>query len=64
MRFVINIKQPSRIDAGIDLCGREARMAKQFLNGAQITAAAKQMRGKGMAKCVRGGSVGKAETGA
>ena len=53
MRPIIHLEQPRRIDAGIDLrCGK-AGMAEQFLNGAQIAAAGKQVGGKGMAQCMR-----------
>lgn len=40
----VDIEQHRRIDLGIDLGGRQARVAEQFLQGAQVRASAKQVR--------------------
>ena len=47
---VVDVEQPGRVDAGVDLRCRQAGMAQQFLDGAQIATRAQQMRCKGMAQ--------------
>ena len=61
MGGVIGCHQPGGIDAGVDLRRRERGVAEQFLDGAQIAAAAEQMRGEGMAQAVRRRRGGQAE---
>ena len=53
MRLAPGLQQRRRIHRRVALrCGK-AGMAKQFLNGAQISPAAQQMRREGMAQRVR-----------
>ena len=59
MRGFVNVEQALRIDAGIDLSRRQAGMPKQFLDGAEIAAAAEQVRGEGMAQRMRRGGIGR-----
>src|SRR5690606_27607492 len=53
MRPVIDVEQPRAVDAGIDLRRRQAGVAQQFLDRAQVAAIGEQMRGEGMAQGVR-----------
>jgi len=46
--ILADLEQALGVDGGIDLCGRERRVAKQLLDGAQIAAASEEMRRKGM----------------
>src|SRR5690606_34974476 len=64
MGLVVNFEQSLGINAGIDLCGRKARMAQQFLNGSEITAASQQMGGERVAQSVWRGAVGQTKTSA
>ena len=41
MRCLVDVEQPRGVDAGVDLCRRQAGVAQQFLDGTQIAAAAK-----------------------
>jgi hypothetical protein len=49
MGAAVDLKETLGVDSGIDLCGRERRVAKQLLDRAQIAAAGEEMRGKRMA---------------
>src|SRR5689334_6158643 len=53
MKLSVQGLEPVPIDVGVNLRRADARMAEQFLNGAQIRAAGKQMSGKAVAKRVR-----------
>ena len=53
MRFAMHTHQMRLVDTGVTLCCRQAGMAEKFLNRPEISAIAKQMRGKGVAKRVR-----------
>src|ERR1700726_2295652 len=53
MRRFVDFQQPLAVDAGIDLRGRKRGGAEQFLDRAQIAAAAQKMRGKGMPQRMR-----------
>src|SRR6185369_2779720 len=61
VRALIHCQKPLAVDAGIDLRGRERGVAEQFLDRAQIAAAAEQMGGEGMPQRMRRGAVGQAE---
>jgi len=61
MGAVIDFKKPRSVDAGIDLGRRQAGMAEQFLDGAQIAAAGQKMGGEGVAQCMWGRRIGQAE---
>src|SRR4051812_36416326 len=61
MRGAIDFQEPLAVDAGIDLRGRERGVTEQFLNRAQVAAAAEQMGGKGMPQRMRRRAVGQAE---
>ena len=53
MCLAVKPQQMGLVDAGIALCGRQAGMAKKFLNGAKIGTMAQQMCGKGVTQRVR-----------
>jgi hypothetical protein len=53
VRFVIRPLQSVNGDMSVDLSGRERSVTKQLLDGAQIRAALKQMRGCGVPQTVR-----------
>jgi hypothetical protein len=53
MSFLIYLDQLLRIHMRVALRRAESRMAEQFLNGAQVGAARKEMRGKRMSERVR-----------
>src|SRR5262249_21996269 len=57
----VDLEQPLGVDGGVDLRGRERRVAKQLLDRAQIAAAGEEMRGEGVAQGVRGGGLRQAE---
>src|SRR4029450_2233221 len=57
----VSLEQVLAIDLGIALRGREAGMAEEFLDGAEIGAGAQQMRGEGMAQRMRRRRLGQAE---
>src|SRR6476661_4979925 len=61
MRAAIDFKQPLRVDAGINLGRRERRVAEQFLNCAEVAAAAQEVGRKRMPQCVGRGGVRQAE---
>src|SRR3954452_1839407 len=61
MGAAIDLQQPLGIDARINLRRRKRSMAEQFLNRAQVAAAAQQVRRERMPKRVRGRGVGQAE---
>src|SRR3954447_18520706 len=61
MRRTIGGQQSSSVDGGIQLRGRKRGVAEEFLDGAQIAAAAQKMRGEGMAQRMRRGRVRQAE---
>jgi hypothetical protein len=48
MRLAPNLQQPSFVDVGITLRRRQAGMAQQVLDRAQVGAAGQQMCGEGM----------------
>ena len=62
MRLIINIEKSRRIDAGIDLRCRQARMTEQFLNGPEIATATQKMCRKGVAQRMWSCSIGQTET--
>src|SRR6187399_61591 len=49
----IRIAEPSRIDASVDLRGRNGSVTEQLLDRAQVRPALQQMRGKAVAQGVR-----------
>jgi hypothetical protein len=49
----VGLEQMLAVDLGIALGGREARMAEQLLDGAEIGAGAEQMRGEGVPQRMR-----------
>lgn len=57
----MRLSQMPGLDAGIDLCCRQAGMAEQGLNRPKIGAMSQQMRRKTMAQRMWGGTVGQAE---
>ena len=61
---VVGLEQMRAVDLGIALRGREAGVAEQLLDGAQIGAGAEEMRGEGMAQRMRRRRLGQAERGA
>src|SRR5271165_5936177 len=61
VRAAIGFEQSLGIDAGINLCGRERSVPKQFLDGAQVSPARQQMRREGVAQGVRRGAVGQSQ---
>ncbi|ENN89583.1 hypothetical protein RHSP_59864 [Rhizobium freirei PRF 81] len=64
MGAVIDLEQPRGVDAGIDLCRRQAGVAKQLLDGAQIATTGQEMGGEGMTKRMRCGRIRQAESAA
>ena len=58
---LVGLEQMRAVDLGIDLRGRQAGVAEQLLDGAQIRAGAEQMRGEGMAQRMRRRRLGQAE---
>ena len=64
MRRRIGAEQPLGIDLGVFLRCRQAGMAQQFLDRAQIGARAQKLRGKRMAQRVRRGAGAKPAEGA
>src|SRR5450432_3549500 len=52
MSAAIDLKQTIGVNSRVDLRRRERRVPEQFLDGAEIAAAPKQMRGERMAKRV------------
>src|SRR5262245_4744153 len=58
----VGLEQMLAIDLGIALRGREAGMAQQLLDGAEIGAGAQQMRGEGMPERMRRRRIGQAES--
>ena len=61
MSGAVDGHQPGVIDAGIDLRLRQAGMAQQLLNGAQIAPRPQKVGCKGVAQRVRRRRVGQAE---
>ena len=61
MGAVVNLKQARGIDAGIDLRRREAGMAEQLLDGAQVAAPRHEVRCKAVPQRVRRRRLGQAE---
>jgi len=51
---VVDLEQCARVDRCIALGGREGGVAQKFLNGAQVSTASKQVRGKGVAQRMKG----------
>ena len=66
MAAVVQGKEPVHLHMGIDFCGADVSVTQEYLHGAQISAAFKQMCGKGMpegmgrnfARDLAGGSAG------
>ncbi len=52
MRLHVDVHQLRVVVVGVALRGRDAGMAEEFLNGAQIRAADKNMRGEAVAQRV------------
>src|SRR4051794_37525877 len=61
MGVAIDLQQPLAIDAGINLSGRKRSVAEQFLDRAQVTAAAQEVGCERMSQRVRGRAIGQAE---
>src|SRR6266852_5192614 len=61
VRGAVDFQEPLRVDAGIDLGGRERGVAEQFLDRAQVAAAAQKMGREGMPQRMRRGTVGQAQ---
>src|SRR3981189_216127 len=61
VRRLVDFQQPLAVDTGINLRGRKRRVAEQFLDRAQIAAAAQQMSGKRMPQRMWRRTVGQAE---
>ena len=53
MRLIVDFHQAVNSDMGIFLCGREGRVAEQFLNGAQVRTPFQHVGGKSMPQGVR-----------
>src|SRR5438093_7652785 len=53
VRAVIGLHQPAEIDVGVALRRRQARVAEQLLDGAQVGSRAEEMRGEGVTEGVR-----------
>jgi len=64
MGALIDLEQMGAVDLGIALSGRKACVPEQFLDGAEIGAGPKQMRGEGMTQRMRRRRHGQAERGA
>ena len=61
MGLAVLLQQMGAVHFGIDLGGREAGMAEQLLDDAQVGAIGQQMRGEGMAQRMRCRRVGQAQ---
>src|SRR5207249_4929277 len=61
MRRVIDREEAFGLDRSVALCRRQAGMAQEFLNGAQIAAASEEMGGETVAQRVRGRGFGQTE---
>src|SRR5260370_18912566 len=64
MRLVVDRDELRGVDRGVALRRRQAGMAQQLLDRAQIAAAGEQMRGEAVAQRVRRGALGQADIGA
>ena len=53
MRHPVALFESFGRNVRVNLRGAEARMTEHFLNGAEVGAAVQEVRGGGMAKCVR-----------
>jgi len=53
MGAIVDVGQVLEVEMGVDLCGADIGMAKQLLDGPQITAGFEDMRGKGVAQHMR-----------
>ena len=53
MARIDQLDQPTAVDMSVDLRGRNIGMAKHSLQGAQVRAPGKQMRGESVAKDMR-----------
>ena len=60
----VHCHQPGRLDIGIDLRGRQAGMAEEFLDRPQISSMGKEVGGEGVPEGVRGCRRAEAEAGA
>jgi len=60
MKLAVNLLEPGLIDVGVNLRGREARVAEHLLDRAQIGSVAEQMRGKRVAQEMRPNLLGQA----
>ena len=52
------VEQVAAVDLGIDLGGRQAGVAEQLLDGAQVAAGAEQVGGETVAQGMGGGGIG------
>src|SRR5262245_47808258 len=52
---IVGLHEPAQIDVRVALRRRQARVAEHLLDGAQVGAAAEEVRGEGVAERVRGG---------
>ena len=53
MKVRMLVKQAFRLYLSVDLCGSDIRMAKHFLNRANVRSSHQQMSGKGMTQAMR-----------
>ena len=53
MEFLVDLLQTLSCDMGVDLCGRDARVAQQLLDHPKIGPVLQQVRGKAVAQHVR-----------
>src|SRR5215467_9618217 len=61
VRSIVNRKEARGLDRGVALCSREAGVAQQLLDGAQIAAGSEQVGCKTVAEGVRGRGFRQAE---
>jgi hypothetical protein len=53
MKLAVNLFEPGLVDVGVNLSGREAGMAEHFLDRAQVSSVAEEVRGKRMTQEMR-----------
>src|SRR3546814_79219 len=61
MRRAVHVEQPGSVDGGVALGGRQRGVPQQFLDGAQVAAAAEQVGGEGVPERVGRGGLRQAE---
>jgi hypothetical protein len=61
MRLLEHGEEALRVDGGVDLGRRQAGVAQQFLDGAEVAAIGEQMRREGVPQRMRRGALGEAE---